>query len=54
MEVPLLPDTEAAVSILRDAEATDEQVKAILKDVYAQWRAGNEEVKKALALPAQG
>ena len=53
-EIPLLPDEEAAIGILRDAEAAEAKAQALAEQSFAEWRRTNDELRKVLAaLPAR-
>ena len=52
MEMPLLPDNEAAIALLRDAEKHEQEALDLLKESYERQQELTEKVRKALASPA--
>ena len=46
-----LNDHDAALAILKDAEAADEGIHKHLQEAYSHWQETNQEMKQALAKP---
>jgi hypothetical protein len=52
-ETQPVPDAEACLAILREAEAAEERAHEQVRLAFAQWRADNIAMKEALAAPVR-